>query len=65
MKVVAGELNWCKVVSENSNATSGSLTDLANLLLKKFDSAKDVSEVIVYDEEDFGDLAILKVSQSF
>ena len=68
MKVVVGELDWCKYVGAK---TSDDVLKKANapIFQEKFDNVKDVSEVIIYDEDfstEIGiDLAILKVSQSF
>ena len=66
LKVVVGELNWCKATGANSSDT---LQRRAPIFYDNFDNVKDVSEVIIYDEDfstEIGiDLAILKVSQSF
>ena len=66
LKVVVGELNWCKATGANSSDT---LQQSAPIFYDNFDNVKDVSEVIIYDEDfstEIGiDLAILKVIQSF
>ena len=66
-KVMVGELNWCKATGVNSSDAL-SIRGAA-LFHDNFDNVKDVSEVIIYDEDfstEIGiDLAILKVSQSF
>ena len=67
LKVVVGELNWCKATGVNSSDAI-SIRGAA-IFHDNFDNVKDVSEVIIYDEDfstEIGiDLAILKVSQSF
>ena len=64
LKVVVGELNWCKATGVNSSDSPW-----APIFHDNFDNVKDVSEVIIYDEDfstEIGiDLAILKVIQSF
>lgn len=65
IKVVVGELDWCKYVGAK---TSDDVLQKANapIFQEKFDNVKDVSEVIAWDEEPRDvDLAILKVCQSF
>ena len=59
MRVVVGESNLCDAIEVED------WRDTAKIYDENYDFVKDVSEVIVYDEEDFGDLAILKVTQSF
>ena len=63
MKVVVGELDWCKYVGVNS---SDGLTSESAIFHEKFDNVKDVSEVIAWEGEPRDvDLAILKVCPSF
>ena len=73
IKVVVGEVNWCKVIGLDKIDVlfqEGSKNISRNRLMypiftEKFDSVKDVSEVIVYGTPSDGiakdDLAILKV----
>ena len=67
LKVVVGELNWCEATGVNSSDTLQQQS--APIFYDNFDNVKDVSEVIIYDEDfstEIGiDLAILKVRQSF
>ena len=73
IKVFVGEVNWCKVIGldkidvlfqEGSKNISRNRL-MSPLFTEKFDSVKDVSEVIVYGTPSDGiakdDLAILKV----
>ena len=73
IKVVVGEVNWCKVIGldkidvlfqEGSKNISRNRL-MSPIFTEKFDSVKDVSEVIVYGTPSDGiakdDLAILKV----
>ena len=60
MKVVVGELDWCKYVGVNSY--DDILSSYHPFFSEKFDNIKDVSEVIAWEGEPRDvDLAILKV----
>ena len=64
IKVVVGELNWCKALG--IEVTGDVITDLnlaAPLFTQDFESVKDVSEVHVHPEAaERADIAILKVN---
>ena len=60
MKVVVGELDWCKYVGVKSY--DDILSSYHPFFSEKFDNIKDVSEVIAWEGEPRDvDLAILKV----
>ena len=64
MKVVVGELDWCKAIGLDVETPpkNFSLAARAPLFKEKFESVKDVSEVFIHQE---ADLAILKVAPRF
>ena len=69
IKVVVGELNWCKAVGLNiTNDLLVNKSLATPLFTKQFESVKDVSEVHVHplskDIVELNDFAILKVSMT-
>ena len=67
MKVVVGELDWCKYVGVNSydDIKPKGAQEHHPFFSEKFDNIKDVSEVIAWEGEPRDvDLAILKVCPS-
>ena len=62
IKVVVGELNWCKAFGLDGDTPPRNFSLLLPKFQEKIESVKDVSEVFIYQD---ADLAILKVAPSF
>ena len=58
IKVVVGELSWCKAIGLDDDTFPTNFTLVASMFQKKIESVKDVSEVFIYQD---ADLAILQV----